>query len=1028
MSALAQNQGPTNIYSSKKVISSGCEHDYPPYCIVTEDGKAEGFSVDLLRACLKEMGYEVSFKTGPWNEIRQDLEDAKIEVLPLVGRTPEREELFDFTIPYLTMHGTIVVRKNENSINSFKDLEGKKVAVMKGDNAEEFLRRSKLDYEIITTTSFAEALKQLSEGKNDAVVIQKLLALQLINKLKITNLKTVARPLEEFKQSFCFAVHKGNGNLLAILNEGLSIVIAKRTFMNLRTKWFASIEATEKNVIIVGGDANAYPYEYLDKNGNPSGCITELTRAIAKEVGMEIEIRLKPWDEIRKAIDNREIDIIQGMYYSIERDRDFDFSLSHHEVNNVIATRKGEQSLKTLDDLFGKSILVMNSDIMHEIAIQKGYEKQLIIVDTEEEALRLLSEGKYDCALVSRFPALFSIKKNKWTNIQLSETSLHHSEYCYAVNHGNEALLFRFTEGLEKLKRNGEYKKIHDKWAGQFLPRTFTFTEILKYLLIVIIPLCLLLTVIFAWSRILRSKVASRTAELKIEIDERKKVMIHLKESEEKFRMLFNGMLNGFGLHEMIFDKDGKPVDYRFIDVNPALERMLELSIEQIIGKTVLEVLPETEKKWIERYGEVVKTGKEILFEEYSAELNKTFEVIAYRPIPGHFATIFRDISDQRKMEEQLRQSEKMQAIGQLAGGIAHDFNNQLASVLGYADLLLLKIDDPELISFAENIKKGAQRSAELTKQLLAFSRKGKYEFVTVDMNKIIGEVVSMLEHTIDKRIRIKQILNVNPALTKGDTTQLYNAILNITLNARDAMKKEGNLILETDIVELDNKSCKIYPYEVIPGQYIKISITDNGTGMDSDTQKRIFEPFFTTKGVGEGTGMGLASVYGTIQNHHGVITVYSEIGKGTTFKISLPLAEELVTSMDDHKVTIKTGNAMILIVDDEELIRNMVADSLRGMGYKVALCKNGKEAFEYYKKSWKKIDLVLLDMIMPEMGGKETFLAMRKINPEVKVLLSSGYSVDCDAQEILDKGAVGFMGKPFTQTELSKKVASALE
>lgn len=1122
-------------YTQKKVISSASETDYPPYCIVTQDGKAQGFSVDLLRASLKEMGYKVSFKTGEWNEIKQDLEESRIDVLPLVGRTPEREEVFDFTIPYLTMHGTIVVRENEKNINSFKDLTGKQIAVMKGDNAEEFLRRSKINAEIITTTTFSEALKQLSDGKYDAVVIQKLLAFQLIDKLKIKNIKTVGGPLKEFKQSFCFAVHKGNSELLAILNEGLSIVIAKGRFSNLRQHWFGPIELTEKKVIVVGGDSDAYPYEFLDKNGKPSGCITDLTRAIAKQTGIDIEIRLDKWSNTRKALENHEIDVIQGMFYSIERDNIFDFSLPHHGIDHVIARRKGEKLINTWDELSGKSILVVKGDIMHDIAIQKGYASQLTLADRDEDLLRLLSEGKCDCGIVSRNSAWASIKKNKWENIQLSKSPLHHSEYCYAVNKGNKLLLAVLSEGLEKIKRTGEYNKIHEKWGAPFETKKYTHQEIIHFLLVFVIPLIVLIAVFILWSYTLRKTVATRTEELRMEIEERKKILNSLKESEEKFRMLFNEMLSGFALHEMIFDKDGKPVDYRFLELNPAFERMLELSKKHVLGKTVLEVLPGTEKIWIERYGEVVKTGKEIFFEEHSSELNKTFEVIAYRPIPGHFATIFkditkqkkaeeeidsiskfpdenpspvirvsndgillysnkasseiidewgvkpgqplpdrifkmihnqsgsaetefleiscskkiysfiiapidgneyinlygRDVTEQRKMEEQLRLSEKMQAIGQLAGGIAHDFNNQLSVVLGYADLLLLKLENPDLYKYAESIKKGAQRSAELTKQLLAFSRKGKFETVTVDMNKVIGEVVSMLEHTIDKKIRIKQILNANPASTKGDQSQLYNAILNIAINARDAMPKGGELIFETEITELDKNFCKTNPYEILPGKYVKVSITDNGKGMDSEIQKHIFEPFFTTKKTGMGTGMGLASVYGTIQNHHGAITVYSEVDKGTVFRIFLPLNDE-AGDFDEKKIKkikkIKKGNARILLVDDEQLVRELGADSLRNLGYKVTLCGDGEEAVEYYKKSWKEIDLVILDMIMPKMGGRETFLAMRDINPEIKAVLCSGFSSENESQEILDEGLLGFIAKPFTQSELSEKISSALE
>ena len=283
------------------VVSSASEYDYPPYSIVTPDNQADGFSVELLRAALKAMGRDVSFEIGHWRDVKQMLVDGKVRVLPLVGRTPEREQNFDFTFPYLTMHGTIVVRDAESGIRSLADLKGKQVAVLSGDNAEEFLHRSNLDATIVTTGTYDDALQQLAVGQHDAVVVQKLVALQLINRLQLTNLKTVGPPLEDFVQSFCFAVNKGDQKLLALLNEGLAIVITEGSFLELRNKWFGPIEALEKRKsrIVIGGDANYPPYEFLDQNGQPAGYNVDLTRAIARQLGIEVDIQLRPWAEIR---------------------------------------------------------------------------------------------------------------------------------------------------------------------------------------------------------------------------------------------------------------------------------------------------------------------------------------------------------------------------------------------------------------------------------------------------------------------------------------------------------------------------------------------------------------------------------------------------------------------------------------------------------------------------------------------------------------------------------------------------------
>jgi ABC-type amino acid transport substrate-binding protein len=280
---------------------SASEIDYPPFCIVDEDGLAGGFSVELMRAALAAVGREVTFRTGPWAEVRGWLERGEIDALPLVGRTPEREFLFDFTFPYMSLHGAIVVRQDTKDIRDLNDLRGRTVAVMKADNAEEFLRREERGIQILTTPTFEEALQELSTGRYDAVVIQRLVALRLIQETGIKNLRVINHPIEGFRQDFCFAVKEGDRETLALLNEGLALVMADGTYRHLHARWFAALEIPSNRRIVVGGDHKYPPFEYLDENGRPAGYNVDLTRAIAREMGLDIEIRLGPWAEIVRA-------------------------------------------------------------------------------------------------------------------------------------------------------------------------------------------------------------------------------------------------------------------------------------------------------------------------------------------------------------------------------------------------------------------------------------------------------------------------------------------------------------------------------------------------------------------------------------------------------------------------------------------------------------------------------------------------------------------------------------------------------
>ncbi|MFK5952413.1 MAG: transporter substrate-binding domain-containing protein [Desulfobacterium sp.] len=364
-----------DILKINQPLKSACETDYPPFCFVGEDDQAKGFSVELLEAALKAMGRDVTFDTGPWVMVRSWLEEGDVQALPLVGRTPEREFIFDFTFPYMSLHGAIVVRADTTNIHNLEDLRGRQVAVMKGDNAEEFLERGDRGIKIHSLPTFNQALKELSQGFHDAVVIQQLVALRLVRQIGLSNLKIVKRPIEGFRQDFCFAVKEGDRETLALLNEGLALVMADGRYRHLHAKWFAALQLPSHNRIVIGGDDNYPPFEYLDENGLPAGFIVDLTRGIAREVGLDVTFRLGPWGKIVDGLKQGYIDAIQAMFYSPDRDLKFDFTQPHSVNNYVIAVRKGQkQPPTTLAELKGRKIVVQNGDIMHEFAVENGLE------------------------------------------------------------------------------------------------------------------------------------------------------------------------------------------------------------------------------------------------------------------------------------------------------------------------------------------------------------------------------------------------------------------------------------------------------------------------------------------------------------------------------------------------------------------------------------------------------------------------------------------------------------------------------
>jgi len=394
----------------------------------------------------------------------------------------------------------------------------------------------------------------------------------------------------------------------------------------------------------------------------------------------------------------------------------------------------------------------------------------------------------------------------------------------------------------------------------------------------------------------------------------------------------------------------------------------------------------------------------------------------------GKPATInfIRDITEQKRLEAQLQQAEKMEAIGTLAGGIAHDFNNLLMGIQGRTSLMMSDTDsshpNDEHLKGIEDYVKSA---AELTNQLLAFARGGKYEARPTDLNKLVKSQNRMFGRT-RKEITIRGKYEEDLWSAEVDQGQIEQVLLNFYVNAWQSMPGGGNLYIQTENVTLEENHIK--PFEVAPGRYVKVSVTDTGVGMDEAIQQRIFDPFFTTKEMGRGTGLGLASTYGIIKNHGGFIDVYSEKGKGSTFNLYLPASGKKVIEEVKLSKDVLKGAGTVLLVDDEDIIIDVGKPMLDKLGYKTLIAGSGKDAIEIYKSKKDQIDIVILDMIMPEMGGGDAYDKLRKINPEIKVLLSSGYSVDGQATEILERGCDGFVQKPFNMKDLTQKIRGILD
>ncbi|MBN1130109.1 MAG: response regulator [Chitinispirillaceae bacterium] len=404
-------------------------------------------------------------------------------------------------------------------------------------------------------------------------------------------------------------------------------------------------------------------------------------------------------------------------------------------------------------------------------------------------------------------------------------------------------------------------------------------------------------------------------------------------------------------------------------------------------------------------------------------------------------ALFLRDLSfhkhveeERSAMEQQLRAVYKMEALGQLARGIAHDLNNSLGAISGYSELIrqLAPADDNKISRYADQISSAAQRSAEVIRKVLTFARKNKLQVISFNLNEIIHDIVNLLESSLEKGIAIIQKFDARDAGVTGDPEQIQNAIVNLALNARDAMPSGGTLTLATDNIFVDTAFASSRPYKMTEGYYLRFSVSDTGAGMDKETLSHLFEPFFTTKEAGRGTGLGLASVYGSVKSHHGYIEVTSETGKGSTFTMYLP-----VNRCNGREETAPDGSpcadgalprkAHIMVIDDDHSIAEMIFELLSWLDYTASIFTNATEAIVWYKSNSASVDLVITDLTMTAIDGLECFEKLRAINPAVKVLIATGYCLDEERTRLLKKGFSGILTKPFVSAELAKQVAEAL-
>lgn len=794
-----------------KHLKSASELDYPPFAIVNSDGTVGGFSVELLQAAVEAAGLKVSFKVGPWQELKEELSFGKLDVLPLVSYSIERDKMYDFTAPYLTMNGTVFVLKGNTDIGDLDDLMGKEVLVMQGDTAHEYLVHEKLTDKIFPTTSYEEAFQLLAGGQHDAVVVQHHVGLQIIKKLRINNvvavqnkyvttLKPVALKLEGFEQHFCFAVQEGNHKLLSQLNEGLRVLYLDGTYENLYNKWFAPILPPPQ-----------YSFSQIIKEalyvvvplilGLAFLAMWYLKRQVAKRTLFLVQ-EIQQRHRIEKALEDANDNYIKAQKIGKVGNWTYDISTEEFfgsvEAKRIYGFDKNSSSFstETVEACIPERVRVHKA-LIDLIENYTPYDLEFeIITSGRGERRTVISRAEVERD-ASGNPLKVSGVIQDITERKQTEEALRNSE--------------RLLNEVGGIARIGG-------WEHDLITREATWTRE-------------------------TFKIVEIESELVPGPDE------HLNYYPPEDRAILDK-----GYRQAM--ETGKPFD-------------LELRYRTVAGRSI----------WVRIIGHPE------FKDEKCIKMRGTFQ----------------DITEQKKMQENLLQSERLEALGVLAGGIAHDFNNILSAILGFTELA--RDNNPTNSQLQEDLNEiyiGGVRAKELVQQMMAFSRKVEHAPVPLSVSAIAKKTLKQLLPSFPPSLKIKLDINENVRQVIADPIQLRQIIMNLCTNAGQAMEDTGGIltIKVSETVPSDTLLSN-HPY-LVPGRYVKLCVQDTGTGIEPEILGSIFDPYFSTKNHGDGTGLGLAVTYGIVREMSGDIVVKSELGKGSIFMVFLPVAEQALINPQD--------------------------------------------------------------------------------------------------------------------------------